>query len=321
MVDLLLTNIKFPASDQISRIFRTPAFTTMSLNVGSSRALLEPQFQAYSLLRKIALITGQSRITIVQLKWLLTYRTLPNDPTTAWLQLDKLPLARIVKAGANFTAWTRLLSLAKLRDVLPNGDTVLDTGFAWARDPTKRKEDVLEFLNEQVQWAPEDVEFVLGSTVLNLPYPAAFKDEVALTRIQRCIDLAKTAGCKVSDTKELAKQVQKDAEARVIVRAIKSKYDQTTWDTVARPLRNVLRNGQRDALVGYLLANQSGTNWKSSNDLFAHYLMDVEMGPCQLTSRIKAAIGSVQLFVQRSMMNLEQPNVTVNLEVDSHWSE
>ena len=42
---------------------------------------------------------------------------------------------------------------------------------------------------------------------------------------------------------------------------------------------------------------------------------------CRLTSRIKAAIGSVQLFVQRSMMNLEQPNVTVNLEVDSHRSE
>ena len=49
--------------------------------------------------------------------------------------------------------------------------------------------------------------------------------------------------------------------------------------------------------------------------------MDVEMGLCRLTSRIKAAIGSVQLFVQRSMMNLGQPNVTVNLEVDSHWSE
>jgi hypothetical protein len=319
VADLLLTSIKFPANDQISMVFRAPLFTTMSLNVGSTRALFEPCFQAYALLWKIALIISRSRLTVVQLKWLLTYRALPGDPTSTWLQLDKLPLARTDRAGPNFTAWTRLLALTKLRDRLPNGETVLDNVFAWARDTTKRKEDVLNFLNEQVLWASENVNFVLGS--LGLSYPAAFKDEVALTRIARCIDLAKTSGCKVADAKELAKQDPSDAEARIMVRAVKSKYDQTTWDTVARPLRNILRNGQRDSLVGYLLANQTRTNWKNSNDLFAYYLMDVEMGPCQLTSRIKAAIGSVQLFVQRSLMNLETPHVTANLEVDSHWSE
>ena len=41
------------------------------------------------------------------------------------------------------------------------------------------------------------------------------------------------------------------------------------------------------------------------NDLYAHFLVDVEMAPCMLTSRIVLATNSVQLFVQRCLLNLE----------------
>jgi hypothetical protein len=40
-------------------------------------------------------------------------------------------------------------------------------------------------------------------------------------------------------------------------------------------------------------------------DLFAQYLIDVEMDACQLTSRIKQATGSIQLFGQRCRLGLE----------------
>ena len=44
---------------------------------------------------------------------------------------------------------------------------------------------------------------------------------------------------------------------------------------------------------------------RASNDLLQYFLIDVEMSSCMLTSRIKQAISSVQLFVQRCLLNLE----------------
>jgi len=61
--------------------------------------------------------------------------------------------------------------------------------------------------------------------------------------------------------------------------------------------------------------------WENTNDLYAYYLLDVEMGACQLTSRLVQASGSVQLFVQRCFMGIE-PEVRVEADGpngDSAW--
>jgi len=44
-------------------------------------------------------------------------------------------------------------------------------------------------------------------------------------------------------------------EAREIKEAAKAKYDADQWKTVAKPLRDRLREEQRQALVSYLLAH------------------------------------------------------------------
>jgi hypothetical protein len=44
----------------------------------------------------------------------------------------------------------------------------------------------------------------------------------------------------------------------------------------------------------------------NANQLFEFFLIDVDMSSCMATSRIKQAISSVQLFVQRCLMNLEE---------------
>src|SRR5690606_20516314 len=43
-----------------------------------------------------------------------------------------------------------------------------------------------------------------------------------------------------------------------------------------------------------------------------YFLIDVEMSSCQLTSRIKQALSSVQFFVQRCFLNLEKQYVVVS---------
>ncbi|HSO00747.1 MAG TPA: neuraminidase-like domain-containing protein, partial [Candidatus Nanopelagicales bacterium] len=84
---------------------------------------------------------------------------------------------------------------------------------------------------------------------------------------------------------------------------------------VARPLRDVLRERHRAALVDYLAWKRGYTDTKQ---LFDDLLVDVEMSPCQLTSRIKQAIGTVQLFVQRCFLNLE-PGVALGDEAAREW--
>jgi hypothetical protein len=54
------------------------------------------------------------------------------------------------------------------------------------------------------------------------------------------------------------------------------------------------------------------------NALFDHFLVDVEMTSCGKTTRVHAAILSVQLFVQRAFMGLER-GVALSAEAASQW--
>ncbi|HBZ29535.1 MAG TPA: hypothetical protein DEO56_02920, partial [Nitrosomonas nitrosa] len=58
---------------------------------------------------------------------------------------------------------------------------------------------------------------------------------------------------------------------------------------------------------------------KGPEDLYAHFLIDVEMSSCMLTSRIVQATQSVQLFIQRCLLNLE-PEVDLTPEDVKEWA-
>src|SRR5262249_16390932 len=81
------------------------------------------------------------------------------------------------------------------------------------------------------------------------------------------------------------------------------------WLVAAKPVNDALREKQRDALVAYILAQPdivaAEPTIKDANGLFEYFLIDVEMGACMMTSRIKQAISSVQLFIQRCVLNME----------------
>jgi hypothetical protein len=73
------------------------------------------------------------------------------------------------------------------------------------------------------------------------------------------------------------------------------------------PAMDRLRVQQRDALLGHILHRNTATprHWNTPDDVYAHLLIDVQMGPCQLSSRLVQAHSAVQLFVQRCLQNLE----------------
>lgn len=76
-----------------------------------------------------------------------------------------------------------------------------------------------------------------------------------------------------------------------------------------------------DGVVGpvtWAALNQVRQRLRGPNDLYAHFLVDVEMAPCMLTSRIVLATNSVQLFAQRCLLNLE-PEVELSPEDAKEW--
>lgn len=98
------------------------------------------------------------------------------------------------------------------------------------------------------------------------------------------------------------------ADSRKILLAAKGKYSDAEWAGIAKPLRDVLRRKQRAAMVGYVLAHPDASShmrWLTENDLFAYLLIDVDMDSCMVTSRIRQAISSIQLFMDRMLMGLE----------------
>jgi hypothetical protein len=80
-----------------------------------------------------------------------------------------------------------------------------------------------------------------------------------------------------------------------------------------------LRNARRDALVAYILHHDPPTPEIVTPDhLYEHFLVDVQMDACMQTSRIRLALSTVQLFVNRCLMNLELPVSPDSINAD-HW--
>ncbi|MBL6447657.1 hypothetical protein JMN32_15170 [Fulvivirga sp. 29W222] len=95
-----------------------------------------------------------------------------------------------------------------------------------------------------------------------------------------------------------------------IKNTVKSKYKEQTWLQVAPAISDVLRENQKQALIQYLLVHPTLRLWdngriQDANGLFEYFLLDVQMDACMDTSRIKQAISSVQLFINRCFLNLE----------------
>jgi hypothetical protein len=97
------------------------------------------------------------------------------------------------------------------------------------------------------------------------------------------------------------------ATAEFLSRLLQVKYpDQATRDKNILPHTEALNMLRRDALCDYIIARPNLLDFKNRDDLYAYFLIDVEMGGCFETSRLVAALSSLQLYVYRCLVDLEQ---------------
>jgi peptidoglycan hydrolase-like protein with peptidoglycan-binding domain len=93
--------------------------------------------------------------------------------------------------------------------------------------------------------------------------------------------------------------------ATTLTNAVKARFSPAAWRPVAKSVFDKLRQRRRDALVAYLV---NALALESSNQLFEYFLVDPGMEPVVQTSRLRLALSSVQTFIQRCLLNLENGN-------------
>lgn len=93
----------------------------------------------------------------------------------------------------------------------------------------------------------------------------------------------------------------------VMVTAIRTKYETSEeYEEKIGPFEDKIRERKRDALQSYLIHTLEPARFADPTDLYHYFLIDTELEGCARTSRVVAAISSIQSYIQRTILDLER---------------
>ena len=139
-----------------------------------------------------------------------------------------------------------------------------------------------------------------------VPLPADAPE--ALRKLVRYAALARAIGVDPAALQRMASDeyATLDRAAGDVLAAFRTRYpDEKTWQEALAPIEERILAARRDALVDHLIFSVH-PEFETRRDLYHHFLIDVELEQGVETSRVLAAISSVQLYVHRILLNLEQ---------------
>jgi Tc toxin complex TcA C-terminal TcB-binding domain/Neuraminidase-like domain/Salmonella virulence plasmid 28.1kDa A protein/Fibronectin type III domain len=161
-------------------------------------------------------------------------------------------------------------------------------------------------------WNTADTDLLVNDD-FKLSYPSDFRDAHQLLRMKGCLDLSTKLGISAHLLFRWATKPITSGVAKEIKNSLRATYgDEEQWTQVAEQVENPLRDKKEAALVSYLVYKMGIEEpvyipqIQTPDDLFDYFLIDVKMTSCRTTSRISQGMLSVQLFIQRILMGLEQ---------------
>jgi len=300
----------------------------------------------YLRLQKVAALVLTLRFTAVELPMLL-----PPPVGQGFIDLNALPATPGVVAPVStalFGSWQRLVNACAVRARLLGGPTALFTLIAQAVAapspappalPPPPPASFLANLSQATGWSNADLTALTTFYGLTL---ADFQKETGYVTLANAFDVLTRLGASAASAMVWASSffvaidstfsnystaAYDPGTATAIKMAAKGKFDDADWLTAEKPVSDELRDAQRAALVAYMLGNTTYVpspgaspvkRYITDNDLYDDLLVDVGTSPSVVTSRLKLAMGSAQLFVQRCLLGLEQ--VTLQTADAENWS-
>ncbi|WP_308636277.1 Tc toxin subunit A-related protein [Paenibacillus silvisoli] len=283
-------------------------------------------YGVYRQLHKIALLLTRLQVDAADLDWLLR-----NAARFGMLDLGSLPVNG-APAAPLFPAWRALYKWLYFKKQYPEPEAIsLRQIFDMAADADTPAADFMAALAQLTQWAQQDLDDLATGLGIVHGADSDYARIDTYLRLWDCINKIKRIGAGAALLLAWANRDDAGSQfatAQQIRQAAKSKYEYGVWLDKATPLEKALREKKRTALASYLIERSQRTvgpeiksggktyanpaYWHDANDLLKYYLIDVEMGADQPTSRIKQAMSSVQMFVQRCLLGLEKPVVEVS---------
>ena len=219
-----------------------------------------------------------------------------------------------------FRGWQQLFAYTKLRNQLPNENRVslidiFNHDQKEFNDTTIKFNELLELIVETTKWELTNIKEVIDEAYsdINAIVPLDEK-KLSIEQFQTLTDinhLSQKTGISPTVLQTWAKDNIDFSFARDVEQAVRAFAGESQWLAVTKNVNDILREERRDALSTYILNRQEfrDQDITTHEDLYAHMLIDTEMNSCMNTSRIVQANASIQLFVQRTLMNLESPVV------------
>ena len=276
-------------------------------------AAIEAAEKATTLLSKAVQIVQSLGISEREIRYLLTHAGDFDG-----MSLSDLPTATVGDSPAEkantakrFGHVRRLAAYARLkRDLAGGSDDLIgifeSNGTAAADRLDKHIYPLIARLTRR------DVATVkaIAETIVKTPNVPAFESERPLWKLWEALQAVERFGILPEGLRNWAEMVDSATTGarrfqltRDAKEAIKARFEPEIWRRVAQPIFDKLRTLQRDAIVSHVM-HQHG--FQRMEELYEFFLIDPGMEPVVQTSRIRLAISSLQLFIQRVLLNLEE---------------
>lgn len=281
-------------------------------------------YDAYTRVDKIGMIVNRLQLSSDVAALLQSLHT-----ALGTLDFAELPVQPYDNSRALLLAFQALCDWVKLRDQLSldAGEFISLLYLSAVTQPdasVPQKTDWIAEVARLTRWSDADIRNLVGDNtgngLLHVTYSATpanndFGQPYLLQQLLGIMEANRKTGLSPVLTHNALLSSLSLADARVVRKAAKAKYANAAWLKIAKPLQDELRKQQRDALLAYVLARPEllpGNNmaWRNENDVFAYLLIDVEMDPCMQTSRIRQGLSSLQLYLDRIILNIERVNGT-----------
>lgn len=148
----------------------------------------------------------------------------------------------------------------------------------------------------------------------------------SMAKLEKCVQLVNSLGISGITLSQIIsndfEEINKAADTLFAMFRV-NYTEEKLWQEKIEPFENRIRELKRDALSDHILRNKSPAgihpdHFITTSDLYHWFLIDTEMQGCAMTSRLVAGLSSLQLYVQRCLMNLEQnDNDTLHVSVES----
>lgn len=266
--------------------------------------VLDEHFETLERLYKASMVVQRFGFRVRNVEWLLEH-------ADALELLDPLglppPEMEETTAVERFERWEKLARVVLLRDtVFRKPDALFDLLSTADDENGHLHEDGQALLVEGTGWDAADLKHLVEHEEDTLDINAdSIKSIDGLERLARAFAILRRLGVAANRATGWATTDVPPEVAQAIKNTTRSKHAPEQWPQVIGPLRDSLREQQRDALVAQVLAQSP--HLREPDDILGKLLIDVQGAACQRTSRIVQASASVQLFVQRLLMDLESP--------------